>query len=475
MDHLSFICSYVDQNEKKFTELSDEIWSCAETRFEEYRSSKLQQELMLREGFSVRADLAGEKTAFIAEYGSGKPVIALMGEFDALEGMSQEADVSQCRPLDEGKPGHGCGHNLLGVGALAAAVTLKALMERENLSGTIRYYGCPAEENAGGKAFLVRDGYFADCDLAISWHPFAYNQVVYGSSNANYRVFFTFQGRAAHASNSPHLGRSALDAVELMDVGVNYMREHMIDEARVHYAITETGGKAPNVVQSRAQVLYAIPAPKVTQVDELFRRICKIAQGAAMMTETQVEIKQVAAYSNMVSNEVICRQMEKAFRDIPPLTYTEEELDYARRFQSALSEDTRTGLRAYALHHFGPEQADAQASQPIHTLLADHSKYESMKGSADMGDVSWNIPTAYFYGATWAAGTPTHSWQAVAQGKSSIAHKGMLHAAKVLAATGYAFLTDLALVEQAKENLEQMLGGETYPDPLPPECIPEVW
>lgn len=158
MDHLSFICSYVDQNEKKFTELSDEIWSCAETRFEEYRSSKLQQELMLREGFSVRADLAGEKTAFIAEYGSGKPVIALMGEFDALEGMSQEADVSQCRPLDEGKPGHGCGHNLLGVGALAAAVTLKALMERENLSGTIRYYGCPAEENAGGKAFLVRDG-----------------------------------------------------------------------------------------------------------------------------------------------------------------------------------------------------------------------------------------------------------------------------------------------------------------------------
>lgn len=475
MKHISFIQDYIDSHQKEYTAISDTIWEYAETRFQEHRSSRLQQEYLRQQGFSIRAGLAGEDTAFIAQYGNGSPVIAIMGEFDALEGMSQKADCTTLSPLQEGAAGHGCGHNLLGVGALAAACALKAYMEQAHLPGTVRYYGCPAEENAGGKAFLVRDGFFDDCDIAISWHPFAYDQVVYGSSNANYRVFFTFHGTPAHASNSPHLGRSALDAVELMDIGVNYMREHMIDEARVHYAITDTGGKAPNVVQSQAQVLYAIRAPKVTQVHELFQRICSIAEGAAMMTGTSVEIKQVAAYSNMVSNQTICKQMEQDFAAVTPISYSEDELEYARRFFEALSAQNKKDHYSNTVRYFGPVLAKEQAAQPIFTALADHNKYESMKGSADMGDVSWNIPTAYFYGVTWAAGTPTHSWQAVAQGKSSIAHKGMLHAAKVLAATGYAFLTDPELIRKAKEELITTLNGEVYPNPLPKDCVPELW
>lgn len=348
-------------------------------------------------------------------------------------------------------------------------------MEREGLPGTVRYYGCPAEENAGGKAFLVRDGLFDDCDIALYWHPFAYNQVVYGSSNANFRVFFTFHGTAAHAASAPHLGRSALDAVELMNVGVNYMREHMIDEARVHYAVTDTGGNAPNVVQRQAQVLYAIRAPELGQVKHLYDRIVKIAQGAALMTETAVEVKQVASYANMLSNTVICRQMEKYFAQLPPVQYTQEELDFARQFKETLLEEDREGLESGAAAFFGRKLAREQLAQPIYTAMAENNKHVAMKGSADLGDVSWKVPAAYFYGTTWAAGTPPHSWQAAAQGKSSIAHKGMLHAAKVLSCVGYDFLTDPGLVRQAKAELLETLDGREYVCPLPPECKPEVW
>ena len=338
-------------------EMSDAIWEYAEHRFQEHKSAAQQQAYLAALGFRIRADLAGEETAFIAEYGEGKPTLAFCGEYDALAGLSQQAGVPRREPLPEQPYGHGCGHNLLGTSCLAAAAALKACMEREGLPGTVRYYGCPAEENAGGKAFLVRDGLFDDCDIALYWHPFAYNQVVYGSSNANFRVFFTFHGTAAHAASAPHLGRSALDAVELMNVGVNYMREHMIDEARVHYAVTDTGGNAPNVVQRQAQVLYAIRAPELGQVRHLYDRIVKIAQGAALMTETAVEVKQVASYANMISNTVICRQMEKYFAQLPPVQYTQEELDFAQQFKETLLEEDREGLENGAKAFFGRELA----------------------------------------------------------------------------------------------------------------------
>ena len=475
MDQISFITDYLDQHSRDYMEMSDAIWEYAEHRFQEHKSAAQQQAYLAALGFRIRADLAGEETAFIAEYGEGKPTLAFCGEYDALAGLSQQAGVPRREPLPEQPYGHGCGHNLLGTGCLAAAAALKACMEREGLPGTVRYYGCPAEENAGGKAFLVRDGLFDDCDIALYWHPFAYNQVVYGSSNANFRVFFTFHGTAAHAASAPHLGRSALDAVELMNVGVNYMREHMIDEARVHYAVTDTGGNAPNVVQRQAQVLYAIRAPELGQVKHLYDRIVKIAQGAALMTETAVEVKQVASYANMISNTVICRQMEKYFAQLPPVQYTQEELDFARQFKETLLEEDREGLESGAAAFFGRKLAREQLAQPIYTAMAENNKHVAMKGSADLGDVSWKVPAAYFYGTTWAAGTPPHSWQAAAQGKSSIAHKGMLHAAKVLSCVGYDFLTDSGLVRRAKAELLETLDGREYVCPLPPECKPEVW
>ena len=307
-DFRAEIGALVQDRKQAYTAMSDRIWGFAEPRFQEYDSSRLQQEYLKARGFSIRADLAGEETAFIAEYGSGKPVLAFLGEFDALSSLEQEADSTERRPVPGKTNGHGCGHHLLGTAAVAAVDALKTYMESHGLLGTIRYYGCPAEENAGGKAYLVRDGYFDDCDIAITWHPYTMSKVMKGGFHlANFRAFFTFHGISSHAAGAPELGRSALDAVEIMDIGVNYMREHMIDAARVHGAITNSGGIAPNVIPSEAQILYAIRAPKVTQVKKLYERMCDIARGAALITGTTVDIKQVAAYSNVIENDTLER------------------------------------------------------------------------------------------------------------------------------------------------------------------------
>ena len=352
MDHtdeyIKEISEKIDSKKEYYVEISNKIWEFAEPRFQEYRSSELLQHVLKQAGFSIKADLAGEKTAFIAEYGSGKPVIAFLGEFDALPGLSQKADAAERIPANPGSCGHGCGHQLIGTGTLASAIALKDFVKEHNLQGTIRYYGCPAEENAGGKAFLVRDGYFNDCDLALCWHPEQGRRACYGSTKANFRVFFTFHGTPAHASMCPELGRSALDAVELMDVGVNYMREHMIDEARLHYAISDTVVDAPYVDQSRAQVLYAIRAPKITQVKELYNRVCTIARGAALMTETTVEIRQVAAYSNLISSKILADHMNAYLEKLGPITYTEEEYAYAQKFQQSLSDQDKNQLPTIA-------------------------------------------------------------------------------------------------------------------------------
>lgn len=474
MDYRKFMEEFLEKNKAEFNQISDEIWGYAEPRFREYKSSKLQQEYMEKAGFSVKADFAGEETAFIAEYGSGKPVIAFLGEFDSLSGLSQEADVPEHCPIEANGEGHGCGHNLLGTAALAATVALKAYMEENGLAGTIRYYGCPAEENAGGKAYLVRDGYFNDCDIALTWHPGTMNRVTGSGSLANFRVFYTFHGLSSHAAGAPHLGRSALDAVELMDVGVNYLREHVISDARIHYAITNTGGTAPNVVQSEAQVLYAMRAPKVSQVKELYERIGKIAQGAALMTETTVDIKQVAAYSDYIGNDTIAAQFGENLKYYLP-SYTEEEKAYAQKFKEVITDLDKANLRNQAIRVFGREVGLQEYEKPIFESIAPYVSASVGGGSTDVGDVSWVVPTGQFGTACWAAGTAGHSWQVVAQGKSSIAHKGMLTAAKVLASTGYEFLTSPELVEKAKKTWLENLDGETYPNPLPPEAKPELW
>lgn len=476
-EYIKEISEKIESKKEYYAKISNKIWEYAEPRFQEYKSSELLQQSLKEEGFSIRSNLAGEETAFIAEYGSGKPVIGFLGEFDALPGLSQKADATERTPsetVDANDCGHGCGHQLIGTGTLASVIALKDFMKEHNLKGTIRYYGCPAEENAGGKAFLVRDGYFNDCDLALCWHPEQGRRACYGSTKANFRVFFTFHGTPAHASMCPELGRSALDAVELMDVGVNYMREHMIDEARIHYAITDTGGDAPNVVQSRAQVLYAIRAPKITQVKELYNRVCNIAKGAALMTETTVEIRQVAAYSNLISSKILADHMNAYLEKLGPIPYTEQEYTYAQKFQQALSDQDKKQLPTIARDYFGSTASEAM-KKPIFEPIACQNLYSDLKYSTDVGDVSWIVPTVHLNIPTFAAGTALHSWQAVAQGKSSIAHKGMLYAAKIMALTALDFLQNPELANEARKELTETLDGETYPNPLPKDLKPEVW
>ena len=474
MTMLERAAELVEQDAEQYCRMSDQIWEYAESRFQEHQSSQLQQDFLQARGFSVRANLAGEETAFIAEYGSGRPVIALLGEFDALSGLSQRADVPQQESGGQ-LCGHGCGHNLLGTASVAAAVVLKTLAQENGYTGTIRYYGCPAEENAGGKAYLVRDGFFKDCDLALSWHPSTMNMVQSSGCLANFRVFFTFHGIASHAAGSPQLGRSALDAVELMDVGVNYMREHMSSEARIHYAITDTGGTAPNVVQARAQVLYAIRAPRVSEVKELYGRVCDIAKGAALMTGTTVEIKQVAAYSNYISNPVIATALGQALQAYLPLDYTKQELAYAEMFRQAILPNERIAQKKMLTICMGKKEAAKSEQQPILNFLVPTPDCNIQNTSTDVGDVSWVVPTGQIYCACWASGTAGHSWQATAQGKSPLAHKGMLLAARTMAAAACEFLQKPELVEQAHAAWLEELDGEEYPNPLPADARPEIW
>ena len=468
------IGSYVDNRKETFIDVSHQVWGFAEPRFQEYKSSAVHQETMKALGFKVTADLAGEETAFIAEFGSGKPIIAVLGEFDALSGLSNEPDVAEHKPVPGMDQGHGCGHNLLGAGAAAAVAGVKDYMEKNNVSGTIRFYGCPAEENAGGKAFLVRDGFFDDCDIAISWHPGLFNMVSAGGSLANFRVFYTFTGTSAHAAGSPHLGRSALDAVEIMNVGVNYMREHVISDARIHYAVTDTGGTAPNVVQSRAQVLYAMRAPTVHQVKELKERIDKIAQGAALITETSVIGKQVSAYSNTISNAVIEKQLGKHLEEFIPLEYTAEEEEYARKFTAVITDFDKRNM-APTLKKVLPAKEDYEkwVDAPIYNFVAPTTVLG--RGSTDVGDVSWVVPTAQINTASYAPGTAGHSWQATAQCAGINADKSMIAAAKVMACAAVDFLLDPELVKAAHAQWIEDLDGETYPNPLPADYKPELW
>ena len=477
-DFRAEIGALVQDRKQAYTAMSDRIWGFAEPRFQEYDSSRLQQEYLKARGFSIRADLAGEETAFIAEYGSGKPVLAFLGEFDALSSLEQEADSTERRPVPGKTNGHGCGHHLLGTAAVAAADALKTYMESHGLLGTIRYYGCPAEENAGGKAYLVRDGFFNDCDAAITWHPSTTNKTMMADKYlSNFRVFFTFHGISSHAAGAPELGRSALDAVEIMDIGVNYMREHMIDEARVHGAITNPGGIAPNVIPSEAQILYAIRAPKVTQVKKLYERMCDIARGAALITGTTVDIKQVAAYSNVIENDTLEDIMYENMRHFVPIGYTEEELAYARRFQEVITELDKEGLKDLISILSGRDKEkkrQMEESPMLDFVLERHVSFGG-GGSTDVGDVSWVVPTGKVDINCYAAGTALHSWQAVAQGKAPAAHKGMLTAAKIMACTGAELLEKLELLERIKEDWLEKLDGETYPDPLPKDVKPEIW
>lgn len=453
----------IQGKKEQFEQAADQIWGFAEMRYQEFQSAQLQKDLLRREGFEIEEDLGGIPTAFRAKAGSGRPVVGLLGEFDALPQLSQKADLTHPEPENPGVPGHGCGHHLLGAGCMQAAVAVKDYLLEHPCQGTVIYYGCPAEEGGAGKAFMVREGCFEDCDVCLAWHPYSATFASV-SSLANARIIYDFTGKSAHAAAAPHLGRSALDAVELMNVGVNYMREHMLPEARVHYAVTDTGGDAPNVVQARAQVLYSVRAPRTDQVYELAQRVHNIARGAALMTETQVDIQVVSSYADVLQNKTLDGLVYRHMQEVFPLSYTEEELAYAQRFHEVGDPGDWKTYQAMAVKLLGEkgrelfQGAMADVCVPPMPLKT---------GSTDVGDVSWNVPTAWFGSACFALGTPAHSWLAVAQGKSAIAHRGMAGAAMVLARTALDLMEQPQLVDSARADMERAKGGAEYQTLIP--------
>src|SRR6478735_6931948 len=338
MDNRSNIWRGVDTIKPRFVALADRVWAMPEVCYTEARSAAEHLAELQHQGFRITEQVAGIPTALMGEWGDGGPVIAFLGEYDALPGLSHEAGVAEPRPLEAGGHGHGCGHNLLGSAALLAATAAKDWLAAQKLPGRVRYYGCPAEEGGAAKTFMVRSGAFEDADIAITWHPSSFWEVVVTPSLANTRADFIFTGRASHAAAAPHLGRSALDAVELMNVGVNYMREHMPSDARIHYALLDGGGVAPNVVQAFAKVRYSIRARELPGMKALIERVRKVAEGAAMMSETQVYMKIVSAVSNTLGNTPLEQALHRIMEDLGPPHFDEADKDFAAKIQATLTE-----------------------------------------------------------------------------------------------------------------------------------------
>jgi len=447
--------------------LADRVWGTPELLYGEFASCAAHTETLRAKGFRVTENLVGIPTAVMGEAGEGGPVIAILGEYDALPGLSQVAGIAEPREVVAGGNGHGCGHNLLGAAALLAACALKDWLVATGTPGRVRYYGCPAEEGGAAKAFMVRDGAFADVDAAITWHPDCFTRVDDPESLANTRMDFTFTGRASHAAATPHLGRSALDAVELMSVGVNYLREHMVNGARIHYAYLDAGGSAPNVVQAKARVRYSIRALELADMLALVERVKDVARGAALMTGTEVEFKVFSAVSNNLVNEVMDHAMQRVLDELGGVPFDAADHAYARAIRATLSESDLTApWRGVAM-----EPRDEALSDAVVPLRPGG---EQMIGSTDVSDVTWAVPTTEVLVATHAVGTPGHSWQITAQGKAPAAHKGMTHAAKAMARLGQMLCEDAGLLAEAKAEHARRLARRPYTSPLPPDLAPPL-
>ena len=447
---------YLEERAAEFYALSDRIWDHAEIRFGEKQSARDYAAFLEDEGFTVTVGIAGLKTAFRAEWGSGKPVIGFLGEYDALAGLSQKAGVAVKEALESGGNGHGCGHNLLGVGALMGAVGLKHALETEGKPGTVVFFGCPAEEGGSGKTFMAREGCFDQLDAAFSWHPDTRNMMPPGPVLANDVVRYSFTGKASHAAAAPEAGRSALDALELMNIGVQFLREHMPSTARIHYAITDAGGNSPNIVQPHASALYQIRAPFAPELAQLVERVNNIARGAALMTDTQVDIRFLKGTSNTVLIPALDEVMYNNMCEIPNPVAHAQDLAFANEI--AKTQNPELPERAFDLK---VKPFSKAGNVPI-------------PGSSDTGDVSWVCPVSQCAASTWPAGTAAHTWQAVACGKSDFAHRGMLYAGQVLAATAIDVCNHPEIIAEAWKQLREKTGNNPYHCPIPPEITPEL-
>jgi aminobenzoyl-glutamate utilization protein B len=461
------IVDWLEERQGRFIGIADQIWERPELGMGETFACQLQSADLELDGFSIQRGVGGMLTAFVAEWsqGEGGPTIGFLGEYDALPGLSQQRTDAQ-EPVVPGGPGHGCGHNLLGTASLAAASVLKAWLTHTGQPGTVRYYGCPDEEAGDGKVFMARDGVFDDLDLAITWHPGSATSASMSSSLAVNNMKYRFRGRTAHAAGNPETGRSALDAVELMNVGVNYLREHMPEKARIHYVITHGGG-APNVVPDDCEVWYFIRSPERQQVDELVERVAKVAEGAALMTETTVDIQFLNGCYGMLPNEVVAGRLQAALEQLGPLTFTEEERAFAHTIAMSFPEELRASL--LAKRHLPPELVKEGINGEVWPIS---DRGEISPGSTDVSDISWITPTAQITTTTWALGIPGHSWAVTATGGMSIGHKGMLHAAKAMAIAAADYVRDPALVEQARAEFKAATAGRPYRCAIPDHIKP---
>ena len=460
----------IDNNSGLFTEVSDKIWEYAELSLKEFKSTELYVKTLLELGFEVEECVAGIKTAFLGKAGSGRPYIGILGEYDALSGLSQVGGATERCEVEKGGCGHGCGHNMLGAGSLAAAYGIKKYLEETGKSGTVIFYGTPGEEGGAGKAFMAKVGLWYDLDAALTWHPMDVNEVTTGTCNSCIQVLYKYRGVASHAAGDPENGRSALDAVELMNTGVQYLREHTKDDARIHYAIIDGGGFSPNVVQPTASVLYMVRSKRVADANALQARVDKIADGAAMMTDTTYERIFIDGTSGTVPNHKLESLLYKNLEEIGVPEYTPEEWSYAEQLKATYDSH---GVIPSLAAMLDPE-AKAAVSKltdggklAINNFVAPLYTGDAFSpGSTDVGDVSWQTPTAQVYTACFISGAPGHSWQNVSVGKTSIGHKGLIYAAKVLAATAIELFEDPSLIEEAKAEWQRRTEGG-FESPIP--------
>lgn len=467
----------IERKKALISEVADHIWEYAELSLQEERSAALFCEVLEKEGFQVEKGICGIATAFSASYGSGRPVIGILAEYDALSGLSQEAGALEQKEHVPGGCGHGCGHNLLGAGAFAAALGVKAYLEESGGPGTVVLYGCPGEEGGAAKSFMARDGLWKGLDAALTWHPEDVNEVATGSTNSCIQVQYKFSGTASHAAGAPEKGRSALDAVELMNIGVQFLREHMSDKARIHYAITDAGGRSPNVVQPRASVLYMVRSNHVAEAVELQARVDRIAEGAALMTDTTFEKQFIDGLSDTVSNFALERLLYRNFEELGVPSYTEEEHAYADALAGTYEGSEKVPGIAAANDEGLKEVISRMRKENGHAMnafLAPLYQGEAFSaGSTDVGDVSWLTPTAQIHVASWPNGCPGHSWQNVSCDRTGIGHKAAVHAGKVLAAAAVDLLTQPELLKEAREEFEKRTA-EGYVCPIPADAVPVV-
>lgn len=472
MDSKTIILNHINQQDEKLSYIAKEIWDNPQIALQEEFASALLAKELEADGFSIEWGVGQMPTAFIATWGEGSPIIGFLGEYDALPGLSQNLCASK-DPIETGGPGHGCGHNLFGTACMGSAMALKAAMGQNNIKGTLRFYGCPAEETLVGKTFMARAGAFDDLDAAISWHPGSSNIVWNGSSLAMNSFKVNFHGVASHAGGAPHLGRSALDGVMLMDVGVNYLREHIMQEARIHSVVT-SGGQAPNVVPAYAQIWYFVRAPHRHQVEEIYARMLDIAQGAALMSGTTHDIEFITGCYDVLPNNILSDLLLEKLQEAEGIQFTEQERAFAKELQSTFPQGSVERGFDWQQRSSSINIPKNKIDDPLWEDVLPHSDTPPlMGGSTEVGDVSWITPTAQLTTCCWPLGTPGHSWQTVASSGSSIGAKGMLFASKAMALAGLDLFTDADLLAKAQAEFEVAKDGQDYITPLPEGAIPQ--